>query len=98
MTDLFGKPAMREWSVPPLPPHLKRAEARKRLALKRSLALVARYGSGPEGARCGTCAHFRKFDYHDQRYAKCDLYGISHSEATDWRAKWAACGKYEVQG
>jgi hypothetical protein len=28
-------------------------------------------------------------------YLKCELGPLSHGAATDWRASWPACGKYE---
>ena len=30
--------------------------------------------------------------YHDKQYFKCTVYGCSHSEATDWRKSYDACG------
>lgn len=41
--------------------------------------------------RCKDCDHLK----HDVRY-KCELYGISRSEATDWRLSFQACGMYNV--
>lgn len=41
---------------------------------------------------CGDCPHFVRFRYHDNVLLKCRAYGLSHSEATDWRVKWPACG------
>ena len=40
---------------------------------------------------CSNCPHFRRYTF-DKTYFKCEAYGLSHSEATDWRAKWQACG------
>ena len=34
--------------------------------------------------------------WHDKRYYKCEIYGISHGEATDWRRSYTACGMYNV--
>ena len=41
---------------------------------------------------CGDCPHFLRHRYHDKILLKCKAYGLSHSEATDWRKKWDACG------
>lgn len=41
------------------------------------------YGSG----FCGECPHFR-----EKARFKCAVYGITASEATDWRKSWIACG------
>jgi hypothetical protein len=35
-----------------------------------------------------------KFDFHGRRYYKCDVYGLSHGGATDWRIRWTACGRF----
>ena len=48
------------------------------------------YGTG-EGF-CDDCPFFREGWYHDRHYFKCVVYGMTHSEATDWRRKYAACG------
>ena len=42
---------------------------------------------------CKTCKHLSGFDYHNKRYYKCELIGISHSEATDIRLK-NVCNKW----
>lgn len=36
---------------------------------------------------CADCDHLIKQTYHDKNYYKCDLIGISRSEATDIRLK-----------
>ena len=48
------------------------------------------YGTG-EGF-CDDCPFFHEGWYHDRHYFKCVVYGMTHSEATDWRRKYAACG------
>ena len=47
--------------------------------------------------RCKDCNHLICGKYHDRRYYKCELYGISHSEATDWRVSYQACGMYNTE-
>lgn len=50
------------------------------------------YGLGPEGKKCKTCSHlFRSW----VTWFKCDLRRRMHGAATDHRANWRACGKYE---
>ena len=44
------------------------------------------------GKRCCECPHFIEGYYHDRKLMKCKAYGMTHSEATDWRKKWDACG------
>ena len=46
--------------------------------------------------RCKDCDHLIKGKYHDRGYSKCELYGLTHSEATDWRQANQACGMYNV--
>ena len=46
--------------------------------------------------RCKGCCHLIGGKYHDRQYYKCELYGLSHSEATDWRLSYQACGMYNV--
>ena len=53
------------------------------------------HGRGPEGARCGTCVFLLKGQYHNVTYQKCSLYKLTHGAASDFRAKWPACSKYE---
>ena len=53
-----------------------------------------RYGE-LRGFQCKGCKHCIKFEYNNKTYYKCDLWIISHSEATDIRLKATACKKYE---
>lgn len=46
--------------------------------------------------RCKDCDHLLTYEYRGQRYNKCELYGVSNSEATDWRQHWQACGMYNM--
>jgi hypothetical protein len=57
--------------------------------LRKIEAMYARYGRAP--GLCKECSHLiRKLYQH--RYVKCELYGNSNSEATDWAQKYQACG------
>jgi hypothetical protein len=47
-----------------------------------------------DGYICGDCKHFGSILYA-RRYFKCGLFKLSRSMASDWRKKWAACGKWE---
>ncbi len=40
---------------------------------------------------CGNCCHLIG---NKGSYRKCELYGISRSEATDWALSWQACGAF----
>lgn len=48
------------------------------------------YGEG----YCRDCVHFKSGRYHDKTLQKCEVYGMTHSEATDWRQKYMACGLF----
>jgi len=44
---------------------------------------------------CGTCRHLERHDSYRRNYLKCALTPQSHGSATDTRAKWPACAKWE---
>ena len=44
---------------------------------------------------CKNCCHFGEYRYN-RKYFKCKIYGVSSSEATDWRKNWQACGAFNV--
>ena len=44
---------------------------------------------------CKECCHLLKIA-HSKPHYKCKAYGISQSEATDWRAKWTGCGLFNA--
>jgi hypothetical protein len=51
-----------------------------------------------EGHVCGECAHcVRKRRGRTAMFYKCELAGTTASAASDWRAKWEACGKWALQ-
>lgn len=56
-------------------------------------AMHQKYGLSTCG-RCGDCCNFLHGRYHDRYLSKCAAYGLTHSEATDWRAKYLACGLF----
>lgn len=58
-------------------------------------AMHKRFGKD-EAHKCRDCCHLISGDYRGRRYHKCNLYGMSRSEATDWRLSYAACGAYNV--
>lgn len=55
---------------------------------------VELYGEGPKNKRCKHCRHFIVHQ-HGNRYFKCAFRKITHGPATDHRANWPTCGKYE---
>lgn len=55
-----------------------------------------KFGAGPEGRTCKDCVRLRANVTGSRRtYYKCGFYGVSSSEATDWRLRWPACGIFE---
>ena len=59
---------------------------------KRKIALMHEMFGKNEKYCCAECDHFRKIYYHDKTYRKCEVYGLTRSEATDWKASNVACG------
>ena len=58
--------------------------------------MVRKFGRGPQGAKCKTCEHLVRVTY-SKSYLKCELYGMSKCTASDFRAKWDSCAKYEIE-
>ena len=56
-------------------------------------AMHGEYGLSTCG-HCRDCCNFVHGRYHDHYLSKCVAYGLTHSEATDWRAKYLACGLF----
>jgi len=53
-----------------------------------------RWGTTP-GAVCRDCTHFLRKREATKVYFKCEKYGVTSGAATDWRARWNACGLWE---
>lgn len=49
---------------------------------------------GKTDGKCKNCEHYRTFKYRDKSYRKCEVYGITQSEASDWKARYDACGLF----
>ena len=60
---------------------------------RRIVAMYVMYHKTP-GRYCGECKHFLRF-LRGGSWSKCELTQMSASKATDWRARWEACGKFE---
>ncbi len=72
-----------------------RSARTRRLAAERLSKMHLRYGRDADH-KCADCHHLRRLRYANT-YLKCEVYGITGSEASDWRAKWTACGKFEAK-
>ena len=53
-----------------------------------------RFGIRPD-KRCEDCSNLIKGRYHGMYLRKCTVYGATHSEASDWRKKYVACGLFD---
>ena len=60
----------------------------------RKLALMHRFFGVLDGHTCRECSNFINGKYHDKVLGKCKVYGLTHSEATDWAGRWMACGAF----
>lgn len=47
-----------------------------------------------QGRCCKECSNFFRYQYRGKMYRKCEVYGATHSEATDWNASYTACRMY----
>ena len=62
------------------------------MRLKKIDAMHYFYGCDHLDRKCDECDHLIHGEYHGRTYYKCTVYGCSHSESTDWRKSYDACG------
>lgn len=55
---------------------------------------VRLYGLAEPAAKCKDCRLFIRHEM-SKTYFKCELRGITHGPATDHRANWPACGRFQ---
>lgn len=60
----------------------------------RKIELMHRQFGKRDGHTCDMCAHLLRERYHDKIYRKCEVYGMTNSEASDWAKRWTACGMF----
>ena len=53
------------------------------------------FGPGPDGEICKSCEHL-VYHVRDRIYYKCEAYGVSCSESTDWGRTWPTCGLFTI--
>lgn len=53
------------------------------------------YGEIPD-RKCKECRHLCSYTA-SRKYYKCECYGETRSEATDWRVGWNACSLIDVE-
>jgi hypothetical protein len=56
--------------------------------------MYLRFGMGPANKMCVRCRHFHRYSM-GSTWFKCALSGPTSSNATDWRARWRACGAFD---
>lgn len=69
----------------------------RRLANLRVAKMHGRHGHGPADQACRGCRHLIHSRPGARAFLKCELYGITQSESSDWRAKWPACGQFQKE-
>lgn len=92
---LFGEPLAPDTAYP----DWYRPSRARRVANLRVLQGRHPFGMplGPKESRCGTCVHLRRRGTGSRRvYLKCALSKITSGPATDARAKWRGCIKWEA--
>lgn len=47
-----------------------------------------------DGHCCRECSNLVEGRYHDKILRKCKVYGMTHSEASDWAKRYQACGMF----
>ena len=60
----------------------------------RKIALMCKLFGKCYGHTCQECSNLVKGRYHDRILTKCKVYGLTHSEASDWAGRWQACGMF----
>ncbi len=60
----------------------------------RKIDLMHRQFGKCEGHTCRECSNLVKEKYRSKNLIKCRIYGMSHSEASDWAQRWLACGMF----
>jgi len=60
----------------------------------RKIDLMHRQFGVAEGRSCKDCSNFYRRRWNDKTFRKCEVYGGSYSEATDWNASYPACGMF----
>lgn len=60
----------------------------------RKIDLMHRLFGMCDGHTCGECSNLVEGEYHDRVLRKCKVYGMTHSEASDWAKRWLACGLF----
>lgn len=53
---------------------------------------------GTADGKCRDCCHFISGEYQSIRnLKKCEIYGMTHSSASDWAQRYNACGLFNKE-
>lgn len=52
---------------------------------------------GTADGQCKNCCHLITGRYHDMTLRKCEVYGLTHSAASDWAMRYQACGLFNKE-
>ena len=63
------------------------------MALRKQHLMYRQFGHC-DGHVCGECSNLIEGAYHGKILRKCKVYGMTHSEASDWAKRWLACGMF----
>ncbi|WP_158993421.1 hypothetical protein [Mucilaginibacter sp. L196] len=56
---------------------------------------IAVFGAGPDNTRCKACKHLASKGNGAKNFFKCDLRTITNGPATDHKANWPTCSKFD---
>lgn len=65
--------------------------------MKKKNELMRQLFGACEGHVCKECSNFTTGRYTDKTLRKCRVYGLTHSEASDWAGRWPACGMFNMR-
>lgn len=68
-------------------------KGKRTMALRKQHLMYRQFGHC-DGHTCGECSNLVEGRYHDKILRKCKVYGMTHSEASDWAKRWLACGMF----
>lgn len=66
------------------------------MALRKIDLMYREFGKSP-GNKCRECSNFAHGRYRSRVLSKCCVYGLTHSEASDWSGRYEACGMYNKE-
>ena len=63
----------------------------------RKIDLMHRIFGFSPGNKCKDCDNLVRGKYHTRMLTKCEVYGLTHSEASDWSGRYDACGMFNKE-